>query len=480
MPEKFTKGKNEAEKARFGALICDWLNQMNKPRKWLAVQAGVSSSVITHYLNGRNGPSPETLMRMLDAFRRDWKSFTVEMALDAVGSLGHTWEDIVTLAVQVFAPGELRAFLRWWEAGKPDSFVAMVPSLPLSWVRRELIRPLREGLISVDSSGSPQCRALILHGATGTGKTVLAAALARDQKIRAAFGGRTLWLDAEVIRPEDWVARMVDQLGLELQARESLAHCWKRWAREPGRRLLLVIDDLMAEDRDWDAVLDGIGPLDAVLVTTQDISAARAVVQRWIAPEAMQEVHVAGLTPAEGLTLASQVLGHNLSAGEQVYVRELGTALGWHPEALWLAVIEGDETGQWEGLITEVQQGDLNTQVQRMVERQLERLGPDRRGWLNDLIRMMVTECVFTPYYGSAVWDTTLEAAERRMGLLEKRGLIEQLHRDDRKNQEEPWRRLTPVVFRTLFKRRQRSYWHKLKDTWFRFKLNRRMATPDE
>ncbi len=60
-----TKEGKEAERQELGDYITRRLTELDKPRRWLADQMGVSETTISHYVSGKSGPRPETREQLL-------------------------------------------------------------------------------------------------------------------------------------------------------------------------------------------------------------------------------------------------------------------------------------------------------------------------------------------------------------------------------------------------------------------------------
>ena len=84
------------------------------------------------------------------------------------------------------------------------------------------------------------------------------------------------------------------------------------------------------------------------LITTQQGAEIRGEVERWLPADAVKEVDIHGLAPTEGRELVEAVAARPLTDAEWDLVQEIGELVGWHPEALRLAAIEGREVG-WQG-----------------------------------------------------------------------------------------------------------------------------------
>jgi len=116
------------------------------------------------------------------------------------------------------------------------------------------------------------------------------------------------------------------------------------------------------------------------MITTQQGTEIKAEVERWLPTNAILEAGVPGLAPTEGRTLIQGVIGRSLDATELVLTQEIGELVGWHPEALRLAVIEGREIG-WQGMLGELKAGRMPwIEIGRLVRKAVGAASPGRTG----------------------------------------------------------------------------------------------------
>jgi WD40 repeat protein len=153
-----------------------------------------------------------------------------------------------------------------------------VPPLPAGFVVRDELLGLREAVLrESDGAVGITGQALGLHGQGGIGKTVLAAALARDDSVGQHFPDGIFWVTAGeradlVSLQIELLARLGHRRGELRSATEGL-----RLLREAlsDRQCLLVVDDV------WSAAaaqaFDVVGRRGRVLYTTRDPRALRAV-----------------------------------------------------------------------------------------------------------------------------------------------------------------------------------------------------------
>ncbi|MGH3568846.1 MAG: NB-ARC domain-containing protein, partial [Pseudonocardia sp.] len=179
-----------------------------------------------------------------------------------------------------------------------------VPVLPPGYVVREELAGLIEAVVAVSAGGAVgvigDVAAVGLHGQGGIGKSVLAAALGRDEEIGCRFPDGVYWVTVGE-RPD------VLALQLELLARLGASGMAPRTVADAtealtevlaGRRVLLVVDDV------WSAAVARVfrvtGPRGRVVYTSRDpavITAAGARPHR-----------VDVLSPAAARAVAAAVL----------------------------------------------------------------------------------------------------------------------------------------------------------------------------
>ena len=218
-----------------------------------------------------------------------------------------------------------------------------VPPPPRAAVPREELAGLRAAVLAggagaVGVTGA----ALGIHGQGGIGKTVLAAALTRDEQVRRCFPDGVFWVT--VGEQGDLVAAQRDLLA-RLEAADPGIRSAGQGARLlrqvlADRRCLLVVDDV------WSAAaavaFKVAGPAGRVLYTTRDPAVLAGVtgqvVELGVLPEAAARLLLAGLTgapvlPAEadrivavtgGVALAVALVGAAVGAGGRSWAQAAG------------------------------------------------------------------------------------------------------------------------------------------------------------
>lgn len=443
----------------FGEALTEWLERARKGQKEVADRLQVQVSAISHWLAGRKQPSPKHRLRLL-VHLHSWlgSDWTVAEALDGIALLGWTWEDVQQALTDQLEETEARTFREWWQAGKPQPLPLPHLPLPAEYVEREEQDRLWEMLTDWAAWRQARWRGIVVTGVTGAGKTTLLAALTQDEQVRRVFRDGILWLNGA---EKGLLAQAAYRVGLDGHPgvrRED----WARWAGEPHRRLLIVVDDGLP-DGDLDALIAGIGPQVVLVVTTQKGPEVMATMERWHPWERLAEIILRGMREEEGLGLIERVLGGRVQERERETVRRVGNLLGWHPEGLRLAAAMAQDTrgqrrgaagrGRWVEVLAFLEEEGLKggrwDPLRWLVERQWERMGEDRRKWMEQTVWRTVRGGPLEEPLAGAIWGVRPEVARWILQDLERTGLVERVA----VHPAEWWRgttemwRVTPVVF---------------------------------
>jgi hypothetical protein len=247
--------------------------------------------------------------------------------------------------------------------------------------------------------------------------------LADDDQVKKAFRDGVAWVEGSR-DPEEEVMRLCLGFDLERKPGERWIECWRRWTSAAERRLLLIIDDAISAEG-LPPLIAWLGPQVVALITTQQGAEIRGEVERWLPAEAITEVGIRGLAPAEGRALIEAVIARPLADAEWDIVQEIGELVGWHPEALRLAAIERRANG-WIGTLGELRAGRMPwAEVNRSAMRQWTRLLPDQRDWLAALVRGATPGVPIAVEEAAQSWQVEPPVAERRLWILEHDGLVE-------------------------------------------------------
>jgi NB-ARC domain/TIR domain/WD domain, G-beta repeat len=226
-----------------------------------------------------------------------------------------------------------------------------VPGLPPGYVVRDELSGLIDAVIAVEGSAvgvTGQVDAVGLHGQGGIGKSVLAAALARDEGIAARFPGGVYWVT---------VGERPDVLGIQLDllARLGAAGPSPRTVIDAvteleqvleKRRVLLMVDDVWSLDAA--RAFRVTGPRGRVVYTSRD--------PRVLAGVGARAHRVDVLSPAAARAVAVGVLGGSVEelppVVDQVFARVGRVALA---VALLSAAVRGGRS--WHQIAVELTHG---------------------------------------------------------------------------------------------------------------------------
>jgi hypothetical protein len=144
---------------------------------------------------------------------------------------------------------------------------------------------------------------------------------------------------------------------LTCQPGERWVECWRRWAGADERRLLLVVDGVVAAES-LSTIIAGLGSQVVLLVTTREGFEVRAEIERWVPMESVKQVEVGGLSPEEGRQLVAAVMGRELRDEELELAEQVGQRLGWHVEGLRRTSVRIRMVG-WQPVISKLENARL-------------------------------------------------------------------------------------------------------------------------
>ena len=289
-------------------------------------------------------------------------------------------------------------------------------------ITRGVERDLITDLTALSGYRQARWRSVILSGLAGTGKTALARAVVDDGTVQRAFRDGIAWIDGRR-EPDEEITRLCLALGLQRTPGENWVACWRRWAGVEERRLLLVIDDAIAPEA-LPPFIAGLGPQVVTLITTQQVPTIQAEVERWLPTNTVTTVELSGLTPIEGRQLFEAVLLRALNDDEWTSVSEIGELVGWHPEALRLAAIEGRTIG-WLGQLAELWAGRMPwPELRRWIERPYASLSLRGRPHLWAIMQRGGSVAGFTTAEAAECWQVENTIAARQLWILQRCGMV--------------------------------------------------------
>lgn len=179
-------------------------------------------------------------------------------------------------------------------------------------------------------------QSITLLGASGVGKSIMAAELASDDEIRRAFNGNIIWLPmGKTPNPFDLIGAWLSAFGEDPEALGKLTSLEARLSRLQervgDRRFLVVIDDLWKLTDLQAALLDSPFPF-AYIVTTRQAEVAAALLWKTVSVDALEMEDRLAL-------LRSLLTNAPISEGESgVEIRRLLERIGGLPRDLILLV----------------------------------------------------------------------------------------------------------------------------------------------
>jgi WD40 repeat protein/transcriptional regulator with XRE-family HTH domain len=232
-----------------------------------------------------------------------------------------------------------------------------VPELPPHFLPRpEELRDLKDALLGGDSQRvaiTGQGRVGV-QGMGGIGKSVLAAAVARDDQVRAAFRDGVHWLTLGQA-PELTVrqAQLAEAVGGGPRAFADVQQGRARLGEVlAGRCCLLVLDDVWQVDHA--AAFDALGPSGRMLLTTRDADVLAAL--------GAAEHRLDLLAPDQALTLLAAAAGRRVEELPAV-AAGLARECGYLPLALAMigGMLQGKPADRWQGALDRLRRHDLES-----------------------------------------------------------------------------------------------------------------------
>ena len=235
-----------------------------------------------------------------------------------------------------------------------------VPQLPRHFLDRPAIfdklkqAVLSEGGPTVGMVGAGAAHGV--HGMGGVGKTVLAAALARDEDVRKAFGDGVIWLTiGREATPADVTTRQL-QLAQVLgdrpapfeDAQQGRAYLQKLLA---DRTCLVILDDVWTL-RHAEA-FNVLGERSRLLATTRDAGILHSL---------QADAHeIDRLAPAEALALLAKWAGKRKPDALPEVAQEVAAECGYLPLALaMIGAMVQRRPERWDNALARLQAADLD------------------------------------------------------------------------------------------------------------------------
>ena len=297
--------------------------------------------------------------------------------------------------------------------------------------RREVSESLIQAILETTKSVSA------IHGLGGSGKSVMASAVAHNHQVRSRFSDGVLWatLGQEpnlVSLLGGWVQAMGDYSFRPdlLEPTPTSAHL-RSLLHE--KAVFLIVDDV------WDAsdvspFLVG-GPRCHLLITTRDGLIAQSI--------GAVSYRLDEMTPEQSMELLSKRLGRGLKQPEHEPALALVQELGHLPLAINLAAAQVADGVPWSELLDELQTeiARLNVldmpgteevlddatrkrlSVNASFKLSLRRLPEERRQRFARL-SVLAENVTFTPAIAATVWETNLWTARETLRYLRDKALI--------------------------------------------------------
>jgi ABC-type dipeptide/oligopeptide/nickel transport system ATPase component len=224
-------------------------------------------------------------------------------------------------------------------------------------VREDELRRVKDDLLLDASERIEGGRRIALVGMGGTGKTVLAKQLARDQDVQRTFPDGVVWLELDempLVRHQARLAAALGDTGQTFQDwRQGLDHLSRLLAE---RECLLVLDNIR-QAAELEA-FDALGPRGRLLFTTR---------QEDLANTYGASVHNVGLLSAE---LARRLLASSAGLDANALPTEADGVLeecGGLPLAIAMAgaMVRG-RPRRWRSLLSKLRNADVNQITARL------------------------------------------------------------------------------------------------------------------
>ncbi len=238
----------------------------------------------------------------------------------------------------------------------PRSRLFNVPSLPLKFLPRlEEVEAIKAKLLGTESQTlvmTGVAQRVGVQGMGGIGKSVLAAAVARDEAVGARFPDGVLWVTLG--QEPNLITRLVDCVAYFTGTRlffEDVAQGKAALAQQLEERVcLLVLDDVWQMSHA--EAFYGLGPRCQLLLTTRDGRLVRGL--------AAQGHEVGLLSEEQGLGLVAQWAGEH-PEGLPTEAVEVVQECGYLPLAVAMAgaMVCGNGANRWRNVLEKLRSADL-------------------------------------------------------------------------------------------------------------------------
>jgi hypothetical protein len=329
-----------------------------------ALGPGLAQAGVPAVLAMQGSVSMETIARFAPTFfeelRQDGQvDRAMAVARSAVARRPDGWMPVLYLSLR---DGRLWPPAAWAAGG------GLAPGKPLqapppraNVVPRPAEAAALRGLLTADPVAGPDLgqggpRVLAIHGLSGSGKSVLAAVVARDPAVLARFPDGVLWATlgeqpgvGELL--SGWIQALGDRdfsFTLVEAAQRHLAGLLQEKA------VLMILDDAWGPEH-ASAMIAG-GPRCAVLITTREALVARAA---GVAPGDLYELGV--MEPDQSLAVLAGGPGRSLTPADRAPALRVAEAVGHLPLALELAAAQAADGVSWDEL-----RADLEAETARL------------------------------------------------------------------------------------------------------------------
>ena len=381
------------EYKRFSKLLVDLLDGKGIYNTEIAGRVDVHETTVTRWRKGENCPNPVNLGKLASA-------------------LSYPLEDLV-------------------KACQAGNMLVSLPKLPMNYVARKGI--LNELISAVEGRN-----VTILHGAYHSGKTTLAIAAARNERVLKAFQRNVVWVDiGELTSCIQIIEAICDRLEPGPFGRGRCKGDPLRYFNESDN-ILIVLDnavnlgilECLATNLPLPGDKNSPGRKGiALLITTREPNeVAKKVCKGGESGPYCPKVRVSGMTPEEGIqmvrSMKSSSAEGDIYESERRVLKELGEAIGWHPGLL--RTLAGLYPGEWRKAVETMRERDYLAMLERDFRAEWGALSELDRKYLEKLLRAF---CLLDATYtgavaASVVWNIGRQDVKKKLTELAEKGLV--------------------------------------------------------